>query len=111
VPHTAVRPARLRGATAALLVLGALAAGAPPAMAISGSSSHGSAAAAQYPDNDVGGRDVIGSPTGAGGAGAQGGDGGDGGDGLPFSGFAVVTLAAVGVLAAGGGLALRRTAG
>lgn len=99
MPH-AVRPIALRGTLVVLLILGIFAMSASPAMAISGSSSLGSAAEAEYPPPKR--ADTISGPT-TGGGNANG-------EGIPFSGFATLMLAGMGLLTLSGGLALFRAA-
>jgi hypothetical protein len=99
VPHAAARPITLRGALALALSLAVLLAAAAPAMAISGSSTDGSAAAAQYPPKPA---NFDRTP-------AADGGGGDS-EGIPFSGFATMMLAGMGLLTLSGGLALMRAA-
>jgi hypothetical protein len=98
----APRIVSIRRTLALPIVLVALCVPAAPALAISGSSGDGNVAAAEYPDSTVQGRETLG------GTAAGGGSGGDGDGGLPFGGFALATLAGIGLLAASGGLALRR---
>jgi hypothetical protein len=73
-----------------------LAATAGPALAISGSSSSGNVPSAEYPDNDAKKNDNLGGSTSAG--------------GIPYTGFAIVVLAGLGVLAVTGGVSMRRAA-
>ena len=96
MPNVQVRPISLRGGLAVLLVASVFAMTAAPAMAISGSASQGNVAEAEYPPPKVADTDTV-----------SGGGSGDG-DGIPFSGFALVTLAGLGLLTLTGGFALRR---
>jgi hypothetical protein len=79
-----------------------LAATAGPALAISGSSSSGNVPSAEYPDNDAKKSDNLGGSTSAGGGSDKGG--------IPYTGFAIVVLAGLGVLAVTGGVSMRRAA-
>jgi hypothetical protein len=99
VPHAAARLITIRGALAVALSLVVLMAAAAPATAISGSSSDGNVAAAQYPPKPA---NIEERPA------ADGGEGD--GEGIPFSGFATMMLAGMGLLTLSGGLALMRAA-
>ena len=109
MPQRAAAPLfSIRSALALLLVLGAMALSAAPALAVSGSSRDGNVASAQYPDNETGER-LGGGAAGGGAAGGGAGGGGDSdGGSLPYTGFVVAALAGIGLLAVTGGSALRR---
>ena len=109
------RPARIAD-RALVTVVAVLALLAFPATAgaISGEASDGSAGSAQYPlvghTGSLGDKAVGGSNPGANNAAVRGvtSGGGGGGGGLPFTGFAIVSLAGFGVLSLSAGVAIRR---
>ncbi len=114
---------------ARLVVVGAVTAavviGCGPALALSGSSGHGSASVAQYKPAGSGrgitlGASGHGGPSGAGGSpgssgGGTGGTGGAGGSGsasgLPFTGYALLIAGGIGLCLLSVGLMVRRRTG
>jgi hypothetical protein len=90
---------RVRNIAVSLILVLACLVAAPSAFAVSGVSSSGSAAEAEYPPAD--GNDNLTATT-------SGGNPGSGGGTLPFTGLVVLSVAGLGALALSGGIVLRR---
>jgi len=104
------------GAVTAAVVIGC-----GPALALSGSSGHGSASAAQYKPAGSGHGVTLGASghSGASGTGVSsgssgggtGGTGDAGGSGLPFTGYALLAASGIGLCLLSVGLMVRRRTG